>query len=129
MAPKKTGASAETALPPSDDVVGSVVETVKSRLEELRPYLEEAERLQAILAASEGRPAKPAEPRQRQGSNKRTIMAVVAQRPGVTAAEIARETGMKRTVIASTVSRLKRTGELEPEGRGVKLPGAAGTEA
>ncbi|WP_210492482.1 helix-turn-helix domain-containing protein [Patulibacter sp. SYSU D01012] len=128
MAPKKTVASTETA-PAGDDVVGSVIETVKARLEELRPYLEEAERLQAILAASEGRTAtKPAEPRQRQGSNKRTIMAVIAQRPGVTAAEIARETGMKRTVVASTVSRLKRTGELEPEGKGVRLPGS-GTAA
>jgi hypothetical protein len=29
---------------------------------------------------------------------------------------------MKRTVVASTISRLKRTGELEPEGRGVRLP-------
>lgn len=129
MAPKKTVASTETAPAGGDDVVGSVIETVKARLEELRPYLEEAERLQAILAASEGRAAvKPAEPRQRQGSNKRTIMAVIAQRPGVTAAEIARETGMKRTVVASTVSRLKRTGELEPEGKGVRLPGS-GTAA
>jgi hypothetical protein len=108
------------------DVVDEVVQTVKARLEELQPYLDEAARLRAILAASEGRQpeAKPApNDRRRQGTNKAAIMAVIGERPGVTAADIARVSGMKRTVVASTVSRLKRIGELEPHGRGVKLPG------
>jgi hypothetical protein len=35
---------------------------------------------------------------------------------------------MKRTVVASTVSRLKRIGELEPHGRGVRLPGTGPAE-
>lgn len=57
------------------------------------------------------------------GSNKRTILALVADRPGITAAEIAAATGMKRTVVASTVSRLKRYGELaEHESGGVCVP-------
>jgi hypothetical protein len=121
MAPKSQPADSE-----HPDVVDEVVQTVKARLEELQPYLDEAERLRAILAASEGRQpeAKPAtNGRRRQGTNKAAIMAVIAERPGVTAADIARVSGMKRTVVASTVSRLKRIGELEPHGRGVKLPG------
>jgi hypothetical protein len=57
------------------------------------------------------------------GSNKRAIMQLVAQKPGITAAQIAQLTGMKRTVVASTVSRLKRYGELlDHESGGVCLP-------
>lgn len=56
-----------------------------------------------------------------QGSNKRTILDIVAANPGIGAPEIAALTGMKRTVVASTISRLKRTGELEREGAGVRL--------
>jgi hypothetical protein len=59
------------------------------------------------------------------GSNKRTILALVGDRPGITAAQISEMTGMKRTVVASTVSRLKRHGELlEHNGGGVCLPPA-----
>lgn len=126
--------------PPAGAVVDEVVQTVTARLAELQPYLDEAERLRAILAAS-GAPASSAapvapaatgaaaapdaeagRPRRTQGANKAAIMRVIAEQPGVTAADIARMSGMKRTVVASTVSRLKRTGELEPEGRGVRLP-------
>lgn len=57
------------------------------------------------------------------GSNKRTILQLVADRPGITASEIAELTGMKRTVVASTVSRLKRYGELtDYETGGVCIP-------
>jgi len=56
-----------------------------------------------------------------QGSNKRTILDVIAANPGIAAPDIAALTGMKRTVVASTISRLKRTGELEAEGSGVRL--------
>lgn len=64
-----------------------------------------------------------AEARAAKGSNKRAIMQLVAQKPGITAAQIAQLTGMKRTVAASTVSRLKRSGELlDHEGGGVCLP-------
>jgi hypothetical protein len=123
--------------PPPGDVVDAVVQTVTARLAELQPYLDEAERLRAILAAS-GTPAgadattdqdAPAAGPSRRGAgaNKSAILAVIAEQPGVTAADIARVSGMKRTVVASTVSRLKRNGELEPEGRGVRLPREAGT--
>ncbi|MDO9407012.1 helix-turn-helix domain-containing protein [Patulibacter sp.] len=127
-----------TAPPSADDpapgaVVDEVVQTVTARLAELQPYLDEAERLRAILAASgaaqgsdatpSAAPASSATTRRGQGANKSAILALIAERPGVTAADIARTSGMKRTVVASTVSRLKRTGELVAEGRGVRLPG------
>ena len=131
-------------MPPHDSpdvpapgvVVDEVVQTVTARLAELQPYLEEADRLRAILAASQAAtgapvastsaPAPVEAPRRSAGANKQEILAVIADQPGVTAADIARMSGMKRTVVASTVSRLKRTGELEPEGRGVRLPRTRG---
>ncbi|WP_157260950.1 MarR family transcriptional regulator [Patulibacter minatonensis] len=126
--------------PPSGDVVDAVVQTVTARLAELQPYLDEAERLRAILAASASPAPGSSDPdpaasasgqpsRRGAGANKSAILAVIADRPGVTAADIARVSGMKRTVVASTVSRLKRNGELEPEGRGVRLPRPAGDAA
>lgn len=110
------------------EVVNDIIRTVKERLVELQPYLDEAAKLRAVLEATEGRVAlqRPAGGRRQQGENKRAIFAVIAKTPGVTAADIARTTGMKRTVVASTVSRLKRTGELEPDGRGVRLPDGHG---
>jgi hypothetical protein len=57
------------------------------------------------------------------GSNKRAILELVADRPGITPAQITEATGMKRTVVASTVSRLKRHGELlDHERGGVCIP-------
>lgn len=115
----------------------------KHRLSELQPYLDEAARLRRVLEtldeAANGVPAqrKPAanktaaektrdgeggRGRAPQGSNKRRILAVVVERPGVTAVEVARTLGLKRTVVASTMSRLKRTGELEADGNGARVP-------
>jgi hypothetical protein len=57
-----------------------------------------------------------------QGANKQRIIAKILERPGIGAAEIAEATGLKRTVVSATISRLKRTGELEPHGEGVRVP-------
>jgi hypothetical protein len=57
-------------------------------------------------------------PRAAKGANKRVILELVGRRPGITPAQIAAATGMKRTVVASTVSRLKRHGELRDHERG-----------
>jgi hypothetical protein len=89
-------------LPAPGVVVDEVVQTVTARLAELQPYLEEAERLRAILAASGAagtadapEPEAPAaRPRRSQGANKAQILAVIAEQPGVTAADIARASGM-----------------------------------
>jgi hypothetical protein len=57
-----------------------------------------------------------------QGANKQRIVEAVLADPGITATEIAEQTGVKRTVVSATVNRLKRNGELEPCGRGVRVP-------
>lgn len=57
-----------------------------------------------------------------QGANKQRIIEAAMQDPGVTATEIAERTGVKRTVVSATINRLKRNGELEPLGRGVRVP-------
>lgn len=57
-----------------------------------------------------------------QGANKQLIVEAVLADPGVTATELAERTGVKRTVVSATVNRLKRNGELEPYGRGVRVP-------
>lgn len=56
-----------------------------------------------------------------QGANKQRIIEVVMRDPGVTATEIAERTGVKRTVVSATLNRLKRSGELEADGRGVRI--------
>jgi hypothetical protein len=116
-------------------------EHAELRLQELRPFLEEADQLRRVLAILGDRdasdalpvlgqdaarrvaasPPPPAGRRAPQGANKRRILAVVCERPGVTAAEVARVTGLKRTVVASTMARLKRTGELVADGRGARV--------
>jgi Fic family protein len=57
-----------------------------------------------------------------QGANKQRIIETVMQDPGVTATEISERTGVKRTVVSATINRLKRNGELEPLGQGVRVP-------
>jgi len=57
-----------------------------------------------------------------QGANKQRIIEAVMDDPGVTATEIAERTGVKRTVVSATINRLKRNGELEPLGQGVRVP-------
>jgi len=59
-----------------------------------------------------------------QGANKQLIIESVLEDPGVTATEIAERTGVKRTVVSATINRLKRNGELEPHGQGVRVPPA-----
>jgi hypothetical protein len=110
--------------------------TAQRRLREIEPLIEEAERLRDVIAVIEERstPERSSPlaakrtrgasahaliaPRAAKGANKRLILELVGQRPGITAAEIAQTTGLKRTVVASTVSRLKRYGELRDHEHG-----------
>jgi hypothetical protein len=64
-----------------------------------------------------------------QGANKQLILQTILERPGITAPEIAELTGIKRTIVAATINRLKRSGELEPFGEGVRVPLIAGSGA
>lgn len=61
-----------------------------------------------------------------QGANKQLILQTILERPGITAPEIAELTGIKRTIVAATINRLKRGGELEAFGEGVRVPFVAG---
>jgi hypothetical protein len=61
-----------------------------------------------------------------QGANKQLILQTILERPGISAPEIAELTGIKRTIVAATINRLKRGGELEPYGEGVRVPYVAG---
>jgi hypothetical protein len=110
--------------------------TAERRLRQIEPLIDEAERLREVLAVIERRSVAaervrprtgrtrgesmraPAGARAAKGANKRLILELVGERPGITAAEIASTTGLKRTVVASTVSRLKRYGELRDHEQG-----------
>jgi hypothetical protein len=139
--------------------VEQIRRTVEDRIRELRPVIDELERLQGILDLLEGeeptvavkegkvssedvtafishlnltaqppirrsrRGTKPGrDGRAPQGANKQLIIETVLADPGVTATEIAERTGVKRTVVSATINRLKRNGELEPLGQGVRVP-------
>jgi hypothetical protein len=140
----------------ADGLGASMLEEIRRkaqrRLAQIEPLIEEAERLRDVLAVIEERslPERPtsrrplarsrgavsshpqngeARPRAAKGANKRLILELIGQRPGITAAEIAQTTGLKRTVVASTVSRLKRYGELRDyELGGVCLAGPSSGE-
>jgi DNA-binding transcriptional ArsR family regulator len=126
------------------DLVGQIQRDIEKRLQELRPLIEEKERLEAVLAAlTNGAPA-PATvaPRARptarsagrapyasgtgkrapRGANREAILSAVRERPGVSAAEVAAITRIAKPTVHTTISQLKRKGILEPEGSGgVKL--------
>jgi len=130
------------------DLVGQIQRDIEKRLQELRPLIEEKERLEAVLAAltngSGGSPSVSA-PRARaaatpsrsagrapyaagkgrrapRGANREAILTVVRERPGVSAAEVAEVTRIAKPTVHTTISQLKRKGILEPEGSGgVKL--------
>jgi DNA-binding transcriptional ArsR family regulator len=126
------------------DLVGQIQRDIEKRLQELRPLIEEKERLEAVLAAlKNGSAAAPAPPRPRatttrpasrapyaagkgrrapRGANREAILTVVRERPGVSAAEVAEITRIAKPTVHTTISQLKRKGILEPEGSGgVKL--------
>ncbi|HEU4721521.1 MAG TPA: helix-turn-helix domain-containing protein [Gemmatimonadaceae bacterium] len=126
------------------DLVGQIQRDIEKRLQELRPLIEEKERLEAVLAAlTNGSATAPAAPRPRattpraagrapyaagkgrrapRGANREAILTVVRERPGVSAAEVAEITRIAKPTVHTTISQLKRKGILEPEGSGgVKL--------
>jgi len=126
------------------DLVGQIQRDIEKRLQELRPLIEEKERLEAVLAAlTNGSGSAPAAPpvratttraavrapyaagkgrRAPRGANREAILSVVRERPGVSAAEVAEITKIAKPTVHTTISQLKRKGILEPEGSGgVKL--------
>ncbi|CAB4959849.1 unannotated protein [freshwater metagenome] len=96
--------------------VSEICVAAHRRLLELEPYLQEAQRLHAILdaALASTRHTKPTHNRARAptGTNKQLILSELSKHPGSTAAQIATRTGRPRSVLASTISRMARHGEL-----------------
>jgi DNA-binding transcriptional ArsR family regulator len=129
------------------DLVGQIQRDIEKRLQELRPLLEEKERLEAVLAAlknghgvaaaagvarASAAPARSSSGRAPyaggrtrrapRGANREAILKVVRERPGVSAAEVAAITRIAKPTVHTTISQLKRKGILESEGSGgVKL--------
>lgn len=122
------------------DLVGQIQRDIEKRLQELRPLIEEKERLEAVLAAltngSEGTRTRARSSattkrapyaggksrRAPRGANREAILKVVRERPGITASEVADITRIAKPTVHTTISQLKRKGILEPEGSGgVKL--------
>lgn len=128
----------EHQLTGAPSMLEEIRRTAEHRLQEIEPLLEEAERLRDVLSVIEhphqapehartingvngNGSASASASRARKGANKRAILELIAQHPGIAPAEIAQRTGVKRTVVASTVSRLKRRGELEAYADGVRI--------
>jgi DNA-binding transcriptional ArsR family regulator len=134
------------------DLVGQIQRDIEQRLRELRPLLEEKDRLEAVLAAltnghgGGAASSRAAAPRARavaasterapyaggkrrrapRGANREAILQVVRERPGVSAAEVAEVTKIAKPTVHTTISQLKRKGILAPEGaNGVKLAKAS----
>lgn len=129
------------------DLVGQIQRDIEKRLQELRPLIEEKERLEAVLAAltnghaaaapsaGRARPSGSAAPRAPyaggkrrrapRGANREAILKLVGERPGISATEVADATGIAKPTVHTTISQLKRKGILEPEGSGVKLASGA----
>jgi hypothetical protein len=124
----------------SASMLDEIRRSAEYRLRQIEPLIEEAQRLRDVLEVIERRsPRAPSRTavdgradadrsklgqRAAKGANKRVILELVGRQPGITPAEITAATGMKRTVVASTVSRLKRQGELcDHERGGVRLAG------
>lgn len=131
--------------PAALDVQG-LIAGIDARLAELEPFIEEHAQLTAARAVLTGDGTAPARPAGRaatrsgrparravgrrapRGANRAAILAHVAEHPGATVAQISDATGIPRPTLYTTVSGLKKKGELIATGRGVKVP-QAGTPA
>lgn len=117
------------------DLLNRVIAEITQRRDELRPLLDEYQRLQAAEAtladskptrraprhtrprSSQGQSGKKRAPR---GANRQRILDAVGERPGVSTGELAAASGIAGPTLATTVSKLVREGLLErveqPEG-------------
>jgi sugar-specific transcriptional regulator TrmB len=105
---------------------------IKARLEELKAYVEEHERLQSALDALDGvnrGPARAAGGARRgrpRGTGTRATEAIeaVTKEPGLTAGEIAERMGINQNYLYRVLPNLEQDGKLEKRGRGWYLPGS-----
>lgn len=127
------------------DFLAEKRQEIKNRLDELRPLVDEAARLEAALAALDGaaaasaagaRAAGPARRRTRttksgsgrgtgrpgrpRGSGKRAqeALALINRQPGITIGEMATSMGIHQNYLYRVVPGLEKDGKVRKEGRG-----------
>ena len=107
---------------------------IDERIAELRPLVEEYERLQAALAAltAPGRSPSTAKrvTKQRAAirfrtSSKVQALSLVAQQPGITIPELAAETDITQNYLYKMLPALQREGHVAKRGRGWHVAGAS----
>ena len=126
------------------DLLDRIREELSTRLEELRPLVDEQRRLQAALLAlgdgtdkaravvpsgartspkRRGRKPTPAKPRRRapRGANRQAVLRAVGDRSGATSAELAAVSGVDRNTVYGLLAQLVKDGDLQkralPTGR------------
>jgi hypothetical protein len=111
------------------DLLDSIRSDVASRLTELRPYVEEAARLQRAvdaLATTNGRAEAASSPRQRRrgarrGGTRARIVDYVKAHPGSTAGDVAQALGLNRQSTSTRLTQIAKTGELVKAERGYNV--------
>jgi CRP-like cAMP-binding protein len=115
------------------DLLDKIRREIDARLDELRPLVEEAARLEAALAAlqrSDGTAAPPrprrrtsqaastGRRRRRRGETRKRLVDYVWANPGSTAADVATALGLNRNSVATRLAQLAKSGELVKATRG-----------
>jgi hypothetical protein len=119
------------------DLLDTIRSQIDACLEQLRPLVEEAAGLEAVLAALEGSDgaAAPARPRRRasrttsagrrgrrRGDTHERLIDHVRANPGSTAGDVAKALGLNRNSLATRLAQLAKSGELTKVARGYTAP-------
>jgi hypothetical protein len=119
------------------DLINDVRRQIKSRLQELRPLVQEAEHLQRALdalattptpARANGRrpPRAPARSRRppvrSRGDVRAAVIEHVRANPRSTASDVAAALNLKRTSVATRLTQLTKSGDLVKADRGYQAP-------
>jgi hypothetical protein len=118
------------------DLLDDIRSQINSRVQELRPVVQEAESLQAALDAlatptpthPDGRRASRAASRTRRpparsrGDLRAAVIEHVRANPGSTASDVANALTVKRTSVATRLTQLAKAGELVKADRGYRAP-------
>ena len=122
------------------DFLAQKRQEIQDRLNELKPLVEEADRLQAALSALDGASGIPAgkpvrrkaprsarkrttgtgKPGRPKGTGKRQAetLALVVKQPGISISEIAAQTGVQQSYLYRVMPSLQKEGLVRKEGRG-----------
>ena len=124
------------------DFLAQKRQEIQDRLNELKPLVEEADRLQAALSALDGASGIPAgkpvrrkaagsarkrtakagtgKPGRPKGTGKRQAetLALVIKQPGISISEIAAQTGVQQSYLYRVMPSLQKEGLVRKEGRG-----------